>query len=273
LSDFAPDSFDEDHHFWTPVAVPGGTIKLFKVGPPATPWLTVLDNDEHLFDEALYVAMDTALDVYDDGEYLLRDDDWEDLPGKGSAKAPPVDLSSPHCLKTDIVTNAMAYAYVTVEQYGEVQVSQFRLNVELNEVNWASENLNAASSSQFWVAHMTAAFQGRQNGDADRETDFSLGASLPGHSGHCYLETIREWWANGPTLRSIEENEAENVAHEVGHQFGLDHPPYGVYGTGPWYYIMAGEEDLGQHGDRDFQIHEPPALAAIRNSDHPVVEP
>jgi hypothetical protein len=38
-------------------------------------------------------------------------------------------------------------------------------------------------------------------------------------------------------------------------------------------YLMAGEEDMPNGGDRVYQIHDPPALAAIRNSDHPVVEP
>jgi hypothetical protein len=284
LSDFEPNSFDENHHFYT-VTRAKGHITLSKPGYPVAGPLDVLDNDEHWGQEALYVDLDTGLDTYAGGDYLLWDDDGDLLEDGGTS---PITLPLGEPPNMEVLRTALKEAYITVEQDGAMQVSTFRLNVEMDELAWASQNLNAPSRSQWWVAHVTAALQGPHEEDYDElrpqgdgEGSFTMGATLLGQSAFCYLEVIRER-ADGGSAKSFDQLVGEDIAHEVGHEFGLEHRPYGNLGVYPLpigqTYLMAGEEDLSPPGsgganDRDHDTHEPPAIAAIRATDHPLVDP
>ena len=287
LSDFEPNSFDENHHFYTAVTgFPKGHIFLSKPGAATKGPLPVQDNDEHWWgQEALYVDLDTSLDTYVGGDYLLWDDDGDLLEDAGTS---PIALPLGDPPNIEVLRTALKEAYITVEQDGAMQVSTFRLNVEMDELAWASQNLNAPSRSQWWVAHVTAALQGPHEEDYDElrpqgdgEGSFTMGATLLGHSAFCYLEVIRER-ADGGSAKTFDQLVGEDIAHEVGHEFGLEHRPYGNLGVYPLpigqTYLMAGEEDLSPPGsgganDRDHDTHEPPAIAAIRGTDHPLVDP
>ena len=69
------------------------------------------------------------------------------------------------------------------------------------------------------------------------------------------------------------------TAHEVGHQFGLNHEPdgdpegwRGDYGNPDELYLMAGEADFTQYNRdlRDFDTFDPPSINDIRSIDHPI---
>jgi len=277
LSDF-PSNFEEEDHFEQKVTgIPKGKLALFKQGlPTKEDW--VLKDEMHWGDDILYIPMDTSITTsYVGGDYFLKDDDWWALPDD---KGWPLDL--PHTLSTRILQREMKKAYVDVQIYDTQQNSPFQVNVDDYatgaEINLSTEGWNG--SSQWWVAHLTAAFQGPASLDADEEHAFCKGMSEvrndgDGRGGFVFLEVIREWvsWH----ANTFEQEEAETVAHEVGHQFGMDHLPYrpSVDDGAVWQghsYIMAGEVELGE-AQRFSDTFPPPSLRRIREVDHPIKDP
>jgi hypothetical protein len=272
LSEF-PANFEEENHFRSPGRERyHGRVALSKPGLEGAE-LWVEEDEMNWGDDVLYVGLDTGLSSYVGGTYELRDDDFWATYGK---TIPPVSLPRT-TLNTTVLSGAIAHAYVTVEPYDQQEDSTFQVNVE--DEDTAEENLSEAGgtgTSQWWVAHVTAAFQGTHEEDADEENAFELGitdvdAIGPGDGSFSFLETLREWADRSGD--ALQELEGQDVAHEVGHQFGLDHHKYNNE-----TYLMAGEEELTtEDGDPRPRQHptsyDPPDLAAIRGVDHPITDP
>jgi len=129
----------------------------------------------------------------------------------------------------------------------------------------AGENMLSGGTDQWWVAHLTAAFQGAPGEDSDEEDTPTLGITSANRVGSfCFLEVIREAYER---LGMSHDHEGEDVAHEAGHQFGLDH-----HECNNQTYLMAGEEQIGQ-GDRMYDTYCPCCLRDIRKVDHPITDP
>ncbi len=133
------------------------------------------------------------------------------------------------------------------------------------------------SSGPYWAVHVVSAFQGVQprDGDPDSEEGTHPGGLLYGltdvqglvifdYGGSVvFLETIRDKGAALPTVILLEQF---TVAHEVGHQFELEHedgvedPP----GSGTFMMLPAPNNILP--GNLEFS---PTSLKKMRNIDFP----
>jgi len=283
LGDIEPDSFDEPGHF---DSLPGATqfplmadgkIQLQK-GTSCTGLLIVVDDEIGAGDDTVYVQLDTSLSSYGGGQYTLYDDDHWSTWHIDTAKRIP-EISLPHTLSIDLLSSALAKAYVEPEPYDQQEDNPF----ELNSTDWdhTESNLCTSGSNQWWVVHLIAAYQGPPEKDEDPEkgefvngiTDCDL---LPS-GAFVFLETLREFamlTMPGGEITAPEHFrrlEDYTVAHEAGHQLGLDHCHGSFAGT---TYIMAGEVELGEHMFPDnMEAYSPTSIARIRDLDHAISAP
>lgn len=273
LSDF-PDNFEDEDHFKriTP-GYPKGRIRLTKNGN-STGWITVLDDymSGDNGDEAIDVALDEDLSDYDGGTFELQDDDWW---GTDREDIDPISL--PHTLNLSVMSEAMEEAYITVTTYDSQTDSTFQVNVE--DEDDAEENLyneDENGYTEWWVVHETAAFQGTATKDCDPDDeDVQMGISDrdvwgAGDGSFTFLEAIREFVdvhysqpEHGSPEALFSQIEGEDVAHEAGHQFSLEHSD-GEY-NGDTYLMAVAQQTL-----RDHDTYSPTSLDKIRDLDHPI---
>jgi hypothetical protein len=266
LSDI-PGSFREEDHFESPVVGDGAGRIVLCLGGISTGWLVVSGDD---MGNAGYVVVkvpyDPNLTGFVGGMFWLEDDDH--LPLKCQCpqrEYPPISL--PHTLDLGCLEGTMEEAFVVVCTYDQQSNSPFVVNVE--DVDAAVEaNMAAYPSQPWWCVHITAAFQGQHSRDRDDYREPVLlgvsdnDVSGTGEGALVYLECIRE----EAVVHGIEPRlvEAENVAHEVGHLFGLGHHT--------WQgkkYLMAGEDQLGNNPLRDYNAFCPQCIRDIRATTSP----
>jgi hypothetical protein len=214
--------------------------------------------------------------------YTLWDDDAGSVPPfvMVGFDAPPVTL--PKVPDTGLMAQVFKDAYVYVPppdmQYYDAN-SPFDRNVaDGEEVERGNENRDLTSATDFWVVHVTAAFQGFTAKDGDPDNEQATPGLQYGITGVptlawwrragslIYLETIRDdKRGNQVNMTTLERY---TVTHEAGHQFKLEHgddyaPPAGPEGD----YIMTNITD--QTGMAPNVAFSPTSLKKIREIDFP----
>lgn len=205
--------------------------------------------------------------------FMLVDDDV------GMLGSPP-PLVFPRLADTGLMPEVYGEAYVGIEQD---LPSQFNLTFDRNVGDQGDAYLiidgskNVDSFADFWAAHVVSAFQGYANRDSDpgaEEGDHPKGL-LYGLTrvyiwvwrggSMIFLETCRD---KGGSEAHAAELERFNVAHEVGHQFFLEHADGEEYpaGSGSGTYIMmTAPNDIFPDNLR----FSPKSLKKIREVDFP----
>lgn len=187
--------------------------------------------------------------------YNLWDDDAGSVPPfvMVGFDAPPVTL--PKVPDTGLMPQVFKDAYVEIaplDMASYQATTVFQRNARNNDeaVTKGNENRSLTSASDFWVVHITSAFQGYVAKDGDPDTEQAAAGLQYGITGVpfwtpwrragslVFLETIRDDKRGNASAMAVMER--YTVTHEAGHQFKLEHsdgyaPPDGPAGD----YIMS----------------------------------
>ncbi|UCC32197.1 MAG: hypothetical protein JSU86_07925 [Phycisphaerales bacterium] len=222
-------------------------------------------------------------------DYVLWDDDVGSDPNGAPPfimvgfDAPPVTL--PKVPDTGLMAQVFQNAYVEpvppdMQYYDSNAPFKFNVDSDSEAKNAGNEKRDLTSAVDYWVAHITSAFQGSVDKDGDPDIEqagegLQYGVTiesglwpLPVHSSGSliFLETIRDDKRGNPP--SMTELERYTVVHEAGHQFLLQHtdgyaPPDGAPGD----YIMTNVTD--QTGMAPNVAFSAGSLKKIRESKYP----
>ncbi len=232
-----PDDFEDEDHFHLGQASIAG-FGVFR---------TVASIKGILFDDYVTIANPGAVDFTGavGANYTLEDDD---IGGVLGFPAPPVNF--PILPDTGLMDTVYARAYLVVDRLTSPDVSQTNLAFSRNLLTegeayaFIEGSKNIDSSAAYWVVHVVSACQGYSNrdGDHDREEEvsgllygltksgfFSRGGSL------VFLESCRDMGRTEPTIGELVRF---TVAHEVGHQFELEHEDGTEDSPGSGTYLM-----------------------------------
>jgi hypothetical protein len=257
--------FDEDHHFGGPTARRGGQLFLSKgqlrVGP-----LDILDNYDAGDVTVLRIRRDSDVAGWD--YYEVRDDDLYTEP-EWSQPVPPVEL--PIRLPTGILAAALGQVYISLSESPKVEVAPFVLNQKNTRAAAINLDDDHCGDATWWVAHVTAAYQGKANRDYDNDEEVTQhGITGPHEGSFVFLEVVRDFSKRKPAERRTVywDLVGETVAHEIGHQFGLDNG--GLVGSTT--YLMAADDTLGEK-DRSKREYMPSNKDHIRTVSNPMDNP
>ena len=208
--------------------------------------------------------------------FTLFDDDIEFL------TFPPA-VVLPRLPDTTLMNSVYSRAYIGIELLTQPPESQVDLAFDRNiRTQTAAYNLidtskNVSSSDAYWVAHVVSAFQPYLPRDDDPDTEEGthpkgllygltrVSGTFGGTRGGSviFLETIRD---KGGTLAAAAALEQFNVAHEVGHQFQLEHPDGNEDPPGSGTYMMKTAPNDIFPNNLEFS---PTSLKKIRDKNHP----
>lgn len=215
------------------------------------------------------------------GETFILEDDDIQLPGL----PPPVSL--PRLPDSGLMPEVYGEAYIAMELLDQPPYAQFDILFDRNVRQQADayalidNSKNVDSAAGYWAAHVVSAFQGYVARDGDPGSEEGSGDGLLYgvtkvetdylfllHYGGSvvFLETCRDKGASESQAILVEQFV---VAHEVGHQFKLEHSDGDEDPPGSGTYLMkTSEYDLFPDNLR----FSPKSLKKTREIDWPQKE-